>query len=294
MNNANTGQTGVHIAGLKFSKELRWLFREQPIGDYGIDALIEELEDGAPTGKLIAAQIKTGVSYFKERTETAIVFRGEQKHLNYWLGHQLPVILILVDDVAEVAYWQRVSEDTVERTEKGWKMLVPASQRIEAAQANALKQLFKGSPNAQRFVALQLDRPWMELLKGGKHLFVEADQWVNKTSGRCGIELVIQDDDGREESAGYWNYYVFYPGHSFPNALQLLFPWATFAIDGDKYFWEEDENELEIERPSMRPYSDDGEVASWRLELFLNELGEAFLKVDAFLQEGLVIEEDDN
>src|SRR5262245_39656738 len=49
-----------------------WLFREQHGHDYGIDAHVEIVEDGRPTGKLIAFQIKPGSGYFLEQTSKAI------------------------------------------------------------------------------------------------------------------------------------------------------------------------------------------------------------------------------
>ena len=44
--------------------EMGFIFREQPIRDYGIDAQIEIYDNDYATGNLIAAQIKTGLSYF--------------------------------------------------------------------------------------------------------------------------------------------------------------------------------------------------------------------------------------
>jgi len=87
----------------------------------------------------------------------------------------------------------------------------------------------------------------------------------------------------------------------FGEAIQIEFPWATFSIDSDHYFWHEDSEQADrlrdvedseesevgdenvASRSEIRPYEDDGEVASWRLELSLNELGRAFLLTDKFL-----------
>ena len=44
-----------------------WLFREQLTHDHGIDAQVEIVKDGQPTGDLIAIQIKSGTSFFSER-----------------------------------------------------------------------------------------------------------------------------------------------------------------------------------------------------------------------------------
>lgn len=59
-----------------FSKH-GWLFREQYLHDYGIDAQVEIVINGVPTGKLIAIQIKSGKSYFSENTDTDIIYRTD-------------------------------------------------------------------------------------------------------------------------------------------------------------------------------------------------------------------------
>ena len=47
--------------------EMRWLFRRQLESDFGIDAQVEVVEDGRPTGQLVAIQIKSGASFFRVR-----------------------------------------------------------------------------------------------------------------------------------------------------------------------------------------------------------------------------------
>jgi hypothetical protein len=48
---------GVHGVGLIVQRELKWSFKEQPVDDWGIDALLEIVE-GTPTGQLLALQIE--------------------------------------------------------------------------------------------------------------------------------------------------------------------------------------------------------------------------------------------
>ena len=85
-----TDRSGVHAVGLIFSKELNWIFREQTVSDYGIDAHAEIKDDeGNPTGKLIALQIKSGKSYFIKKGD-GYVYRGKIRHLKYWESHCLP------------------------------------------------------------------------------------------------------------------------------------------------------------------------------------------------------------
>ena len=77
MNNTeNIGRQGVYKCASKF-EELGFMFREQPIGDYGIDAIIETKDNNYLSGKLIAVQIKSGDSYFskKKRKQCGVSWR---------------------------------------------------------------------------------------------------------------------------------------------------------------------------------------------------------------------------
>jgi len=133
-------RNGVSTVQLRFSK-LRWLFREQAVSDYGIDAQVEVVEDERATGQLIALQIKSGKSWFDERVEGGVVFRGDIDHLNYWQIHSLPVIVVLYDPDTENCHWQVVNDDTVTRTKKAWKLTVPCTQKIDEFSKEALKRI---------------------------------------------------------------------------------------------------------------------------------------------------------
>ena len=73
-NNQKTDRVGVQIVGERF--ELAgYIFREQTVSDYGIDAQIEVVDGDIVTGKLIALQIKSGISWFKEESEEGYIYR---------------------------------------------------------------------------------------------------------------------------------------------------------------------------------------------------------------------------
>ena len=129
-----TNRSGVYAVGQIVERDLAWIFREQGASDLGIDAHLELVRDGESRGELIAAQIKSGSSYLSERTSDAFVFRGELRHLNYWLSHSLPVIIVLVSDEG-IAYWQHVTRDQVVYTENAWKISVPFSQELRSSGA---------------------------------------------------------------------------------------------------------------------------------------------------------------
>lgn len=81
--------------------------------DYGIDAEIEVADQNRPTGKVIAAQIKSGNSYFKQSTEDGITFYFNETHKKYWLKHVLPVIVLLYHLISKECIWEVINEFTV-------------------------------------------------------------------------------------------------------------------------------------------------------------------------------------
>lgn len=137
-----TGRAGIHAVGLLVEGDLGWIFREQAVNDYGIDAHLEprDLSDN-PSGRLVALQIKSGPSYFAEKDASGFVYRGSNEHLAYWLGHSLPVVIILHDSATGAAYWQVVNESTVSRTDKGWKLVIPANQLLNLSAKQQLNDL---------------------------------------------------------------------------------------------------------------------------------------------------------
>ncbi len=71
--------------------------------DLGIDAMIEIIKNEKPTGKLIAAQIKSGKSYFnKEKNLCKIPVKN---HFDYWINYHLPVYGIVYIPKNGDAYW---------------------------------------------------------------------------------------------------------------------------------------------------------------------------------------------
>jgi Domain of unknown function (DUF4365) len=136
----HTERSGVLAVAKIVYDELRWVFREQE-QDFGIDAHIEVVADYVATGKLIAVQIKSGKSYFAEEDSAGIVFRGKPEHLDYWLKHDLPVIVILYEPETGNAFWQSVTTETITRTIEGWKMSIPREQKFGVAQTSRLEEL---------------------------------------------------------------------------------------------------------------------------------------------------------
>ena len=140
---APTERNGVNRVALTVAERLRWIWREQPTDDYGIDGHIELVDDEEfVTGRLIGVQVKSGDSYLKEversKTEPGWSYRADDNHLAYWLGHCLPVIVSFVDQEHN-AYWQVVTPNNVNETPKGFTIWVPETNRLDETAKDAIR-----------------------------------------------------------------------------------------------------------------------------------------------------------
>lgn len=136
-----TGATGVAILDTIVNRDLGWILRRQDQAgtDYGIDAHIEVVDDdGTVTGRLLAVQVKAGPHYFRRRLGETFIQYVSAHHLRYWLGHSLPVLLVLVDLATETAYWHLVQEP-IERTSGGGNLYVPARNWLRAEAKSELR-----------------------------------------------------------------------------------------------------------------------------------------------------------
>lgn len=303
------GVAGAKVVAARVASALGWACREQPQElDTGVDVTIEVVRDDEATGILFGAQVKSGKSFFKEKTPDGIIFRGKPKHLDYWLRHSLPIAVILHDPGEDRCYWQHVTEENIERTQKGWKMAVPFSQQLDETNRPLLEGVAAGGPAAIRLNQLRLERPWMELIEGSSGFLLEAEEWVNKSSGRGTIRLLAQDTRGAIILAREWD--VMLGLHPYSEALPGLFPWADLSMDQtaldeaydlfemEEGIWDgEDGRYVTVEEfddwaarrygSQIFPYRNEaGEVDHWRLHVTLNELGRGFLAVERYLEAG--------
>ncbi|MBS1793052.1 MAG: DUF4365 domain-containing protein [Acidobacteria bacterium] len=138
-----TERLGIIETDKIFTKEFEWIFRELTVIDVGIDALIEESVNGNPTGKLLAAQIKTGLGNFFIN-EKHLVLYVTQIHYNYWLNFDLPVILLAYIPEDENVYWQLISKENLVKTKKQWKLEIPKSKVLGKNSKDELLSILYG------------------------------------------------------------------------------------------------------------------------------------------------------
>jgi hypothetical protein len=299
-----TARTGVTAVQRIINDELRWIFREQREDDFGIDAHIEVVDSGEVTGRLIAAQIKSGSSYFRPTTG-GWWFYPDADDLQYWREHALPVIVICVQPETQTAYWEVIDSSALRDTRTGGKKLfMPASKILARDSAAELRRIADGSPYELRLRRLRLALPWMRELQHGRQLCLHVQEWINKTSGRGDIRVVSTAADDGEVVLGEW---TIHPGATpYTLLLPTLVPWAdlsnhpetyveaerraregsetVFDDDGYPVLGESYEEWLrQFSGDRLRPYVNGaGEVDHWRLEMTLNSLGAGFLAVHEF------------
>ena len=123
-----TERIGLNAVERIVTADFKWIWREQPVADFGIDAQIEVVDRyRKPTGKLIAVQVKTGASYCRGAGETH-PFYIDEEHLKYWDQHSLPVILILHNPDNEQTIWQWADLHAARATEMRWCIDVPKTK----------------------------------------------------------------------------------------------------------------------------------------------------------------------
>ncbi len=280
MDTGLTERQGVAALAAFFAKN-GWYFREQFTHDWGIDAHVEIVRGGAPTGELIALQIKAGKSYFSNETDDSVPFPSDEKHIRYWTEHSMPVVVVLFHPETQQMYWQHISKQTAVSTGKGWKVVVPKAHSFDDPERSLrlLSEILQPEPYVRRLNKLRVDRRWMERIADGDQVVVEFDDWVNKSLPRYQVTLSCF-----EESEVLPMTYM--PGTGIEGMLEHIFPWAEFSMNEVAYNenseepWDEDAHP---ERNYFVPVYEDGEIERYSLVLSLNELGEGFLATDAFL-----------
>lgn len=307
----------------KIINQMGLIFRGQPTDDYGIDAQIEIMEKGYATGKLIAVQIKSGVSFFKETTSDSIIYRGERKHYDYWLNHSLPVIIVLYNPTNDTCYWNVVNLKTVELTTKNWKIKIPFSNLLKDAKQKLFELADNLTDYERKFNTFLFAKPWMKEIVIGNKVVLNVEEWINKTSGRGNFKLRIIDKNGIERQI-FNRSFLGFGTKSYIEVFKELFPWASIIIDSDYYNKYDEEaienNDYEAamyaypdsvgakfdretfdfiypknippienwmkDKRNIRPYCiAGGEVAFYQLVLELNEVAKAFLVLDDFIND---------
>jgi Domain of unknown function (DUF4365) len=135
------GDSALGAVDRIFSDELGWMFTRNEVREYGIDGHVQAVRgDGLITGRMLATQVKAGASRFRRlgTDGSGWEFWSDSKHLHYWLGYHMPVLVILVRPGDGAAFWQVIRPSTVTEHAKGFTMVIPSSQRLDASAGEQL------------------------------------------------------------------------------------------------------------------------------------------------------------
>ena len=298
---------GINHVG-EIAERNNWMFREQPVNDIGIDAHIEFVDSSGKPKQLLALQIKTGKSWFKEQKDNCAVFRDiNERQYNYWSMNSLPCIVVLYNPDDNMCIWQKLTTETIERTKdgegKGFFVKIPLSQTFLNELSNEKLLSFTNLPeHIINYNFLLSQKEFMRIIQNGGEIKLHSSEWVNKSSGKGETELIVDDGNTIQK----YSYPYWFPYTPYKMVFPRLFPWANFSAD-EEFFEEHDESlwrelhcyydeedgewlnvgdtfdEFRGKLDPMRSIDHAGEVAEYMMKLSLNDLGKAFLMVDEFV-----------
>ena len=102
--NAKQERAGV-IAVEQACNKLDLIWRNLLQEDVGVDGTIEIALGEFPTGKLVGAQVKSGVSYVRSETDSSFRFYPDKDDLTYWRELSIPLFLLVHHPDDGNVYW---------------------------------------------------------------------------------------------------------------------------------------------------------------------------------------------
>ncbi len=258
-----TERLGINAVEKVVTGEFQWIWREQSVADFGIDAHIEAVDsNGKPTGNLFGVQVKSGPSYFRG-TGPIVPFYVDEEHIKYWCQHTLPVLLILYDPETENMIWQWAETSAARPTERGWCIDVPKDKIFSIASKAELQDevwMDDAIGLRRRFA---IDRQLMQAIDQRDPVFVHIEVWVNKSLSYRGLE--IRFDDPYKKDPDYDIPIMATSNYSTDDIMHHFLPWLDYEIYDD-------------------PDEIGGEVEVHILAVYLSKPAKAFLELEAFFQ----------
>ncbi len=141
-NQQKTGRRGEAFFEYFTSSILGWVYR--PVhqeSDFGIDGYIDIVNNGNVTGKSIAVQIKCGDSYISKKSQGGIKYEGVNKHLNYYLNLELPIILVAVSSDCSQGFWVEFDIEKTTESKTGWWIEIPGKNKLDRTAQKAFSDL---------------------------------------------------------------------------------------------------------------------------------------------------------
>lgn len=148
------GEQGIALISLAVSG-IGFVWRPTSQHDTGIDGEIEvrDTVTGAVSGLLLKVQSKA-VSELANETEDGFDYWPEARDVAYWLGHNVPVILVVSRPSTKEVYWQPVQEPSGQARSRKFHF-DKRRDALNASAAGRLTELVRQHSAGARGVALQ-------------------------------------------------------------------------------------------------------------------------------------------
>ena len=235
---------GVFSVAKIFVEDFEWIFREQPINDFGVDAFVEITKkshpinkDIVPSGRIIGLQIKSGERFFKEEKEEYFVFRGSKKHLNYWLSHSIPILIVIYDKSAHCAYWQEINISTSVLTEKAFKVNIPKINLLNVEADEKLKRIgyFKNNYEYKLWQLRSASELIRSVVKQKHFLYIELSECYLTNNYQVSVLITQEDDEDivKVFHCSFQYYYSFYlpKAKSIIEGIMDTIPWIDLTFN---------------------------------------------------------------
>jgi len=181
---------------------------------------------------------------------------------------------------------------------------------LNTTNCNILKTVYKLDIQIYRLKRLLLDLEWMYLIKNGTSVYAEFEDWVNKSLSRTSIRIFCESSSGYKELVIPQHYWA---GHSSFEILEQFIPWADYDMDIEAYeeymqeiyedecyagydkeddmvYYTESFDDWYKPPQGIVPIGENGEVATYRVILKLNDLGLSFITVSEYLYDDSLFE----
>jgi len=152
-----TGRSGEVFFEYFTTNILGWIYHSVPQElDFGIDGYIDIVDGENVTGKRIAVQIKCGDSYTSKKSKGGIKYEGSNKHLNFYLNLQIPVVLIVINGDCSQGFWVEFDIEKTTESISGWWIEVPKRNRLD----NTVKTSFKELAGESKDFSEEIQNLW--------------------------------------------------------------------------------------------------------------------------------------
>jgi hypothetical protein len=256
-----------------------FIFREQVSGTTGIDGHIEVNRPSYKSSRILGVKV---LPVDADNPRDYYVCSGSRDQLIYWFQHSIPVLIMAYDSSIGKVFWEHLREDNIVLSGSGWSINVPRTQEFNEEAVRTIYEIPSYSPNLSR---LAIDRPWMDIIESGNYkIFIIAEENINRPTGKGILKISITDPDGEVLHIYDWPFFI-YPDLPYAYRFSELFPWADIRADKDSFDINAgNETSYNGTLCIIRPWIVEAEeIAHFRLEMRLNELGRSYLCADRYI-----------